>query len=183
MAIRTWGYLTIAATDTPQPIFSSTLASAVIAATDGFGQPLPGPVLPFTSAAKFKKGDRLMIVETDGTLLEISLIVGISTNNVTVDKILHSHAAGAWVILHESMTAPYVQCGEANTAIIGIGTGRTASISTGAALIAILEPTVAGVQPEEFSCGNVFGANPMKSSDFWVVGTQSDKILPSFIST
>lgn len=181
MAQRTWGYVTV--TGSAQPLFATTLSAAFVLKTDGVGVSLVGQTLALTSAAKFNKGDRIMLVETNGTLTEFCTIASISTNNVVVESIKYSHSSGCWVILDESATGIYVQCQENNSAKIGIGNGLGINLTTGANLIAVLEKTSTGVQPTEFVSSNVFGSNPVRTSDFWAIGTASDYFLPSFNAT
>ena len=186
--VRPWGFVTL--TGSAQPLFATTLAAAFTPVTDGEGKPLPtqlgqpAQTLSLTLGTNFRANDNILIVGTDGSNPEFVQIATISGNTITANA-KKAHASGAWVILAQDYAIAYMQVGYGNSGQVGIGTSRAVALTGGAGntLIMILAVPGASGQPPEFSSANVFGSNPKHSEELWVIGTMSDKVLPSIEST
>ena len=183
---RTFKYFTLAVTGTPQPAFGTTLSAAFVPTTDGLGNPTLGQVVAVTDAdLPWERNDQVIVVEADGSLLEGASIIDIDTvgGTLTLSSLRFAHAAGARVILNNNCTAVYVQGVDGAAGDIGIGTSRALNATTGRKMIALLKKVPATTQPPDFSSANVMGLNPASTSEYWIVGTNPDKYLPSCIVT
>ena len=189
---RATKYFTIGSTNVPQPAFGTTLAAAFVFTSqkDGFGNPYPLQKMILADASWLLPQDKIIVVETDGTSADILKIISIAGNLVTVQpfdwpmpKDIHSHASGAWVILDQSCAAVYIQGKDGAAGDIGVGLSMNVNLTTGVSLLRVLKPVASGSQPPDFSSGNVYGANPQSTGQYWLVGTAGDYYLPGLVQT
>jgi hypothetical protein len=186
MGKRTWGFVTLAAGGTPQPVFGTTLTTAVAANPLLGGNYFDLTVGAFSliPGCGFKNGDNI-ILDPAGANPERLLIQKVVSGTVLRVRsqdgfgLQFSHAATVFVQLAIPCVSFFVQCNEGNAGKIYIGNSATMVKATGVGVIAILEFTSSGIQPFNFA-DPMYGSTPGLTSDsYWFDGTTSDKILPS----
>lgn len=182
VSIRSFKYYAIGVTNTPQPLIGTTLTAATVNTVPKQSDPSIQISITVADTTPFLPGDDAALLNTDGSGLLTVNVVSITdaTHMVVQGLFRRAYPVGAYLSLATNVNSPYVQCKPGNAAAIGIGSKYDVSLSTGVHLIAVLEPTTAGVQPVDFSTVRPGFMNPESLVNYWVVGTANDSYLPSF---
>lgn len=191
-----FGQQTIAAANTPQPLVSTTLSSAVAATnpSKGSSTTLPGTLavsLPVVSSAIFAVGDKVWI--DTGAKAERQVVTAIADGtHITVSGLNYDHASGVYVIPAIEAASIYIQEGAANSAVLvtyynpyyfqaAPSYGRGAQVPNATSLtqaVKQLENTTAPNQPQdEHTTSNNYGANFDALEYWWISGAANATYL------
>lgn len=181
--IRTFKYISLTASGTPQPVFGTKTTAAIAPAGASGSQENSNQnaqvSVPVADSSIFLAGD---IVNVDVAANEEKTTVASIPDgtHVVLSALALNHASGIFVRLSVPIAQVYVQTKDGNTGAIYIGNKYNLVRATGAFIIAKLEPVTAGVQPIELNSG-ISGFVGLNSGELWFDGdTTGDKILPSF---
>jgi len=187
MGVRAFRYYAITATDTAQPCFGTTMASAPVIS----GENSPS-VITVADSSMFLQRDPIILdpyqSNAENTYVE-SVIDGTHISAyVRKAHSAYSTGPGGFVVLGKSCASVTVNGldGSAGDYFFGIGPSFKDGTSAGsgsAGLIFIARKTPASYQPPYFSSSNIYGLNAVNSAEFWIQGTVDDVFLPSWIET
>lgn len=185
MAMRGFRYYAIGATNTPQPVFGTTLSAAI--APDPNGAAIS---ITVADSSMFKASDKIMMCGSgsDFTTRSESGIVVVSVVDSThiTAIIMAKHNSGDFVVLSMLCDEILVQGldGSAGDYFFGVvpNFDNTLTATNGKGLIFVARKSPSGSQPPFFSSAQIYGMNPKNTNQFWIQGTQNDVFLPSFES-
>jgi hypothetical protein len=182
--IRTFKYVALVASGTPQPIFGTTTSAACApAAPPGSTQSAninTQVEITVADSSFFSPQDPVMA--DVGANQERTTIVSVpDSTHIIVAGLTLKHASGIYVYLAVPMSSLYVQTLDGNTGYIMVGTSPSMVIATGVFCMSKLQPVTATTQPVELSSAIQGFSGPLNTSQLWFDGSHTgDKILPSF---
>ena len=166
---RTVPQQTITTTNTPQPLFSTTLTASI-----------PGSSSPqsiaVTSSVGFKVRDRINLSSGTVRSEDVEILAIADSTHITAVA-LKPHTNGDFVSLYFPLSNLYVQTVSGNSGSLFVG--NSPLMTAALWLIAELTKVTAGSQPTDFYDAQIFGANPGSLIEYWVYGTSTDKYTVS----
>lgn len=178
---RQFGYASLTAGGTPQPVFGSTTTAAVgpVGSRANNLQSIPVASYGISTNFGFRQGD-WVILDPLGTHPERLLVLAVpDLTHIKVQGVEFTHNSGVFVQLADQVFSVYIQCKPGNSGAIYIG-GQGMSVASNVYYAELISVSASGVQPIEFSDYIGDGSNTLDTADFWFDGTTGDKILPSF---
>ena len=179
---RTFGYISIVTTGTAQPLIYTTLSAAVNGPSNRNAGGSGLTSIAVTSSAIFVQKDYVTLMSLTGTNKERLMIESIpDATHIVVRGMTLARLATDLAVLSSTCVITTVQALDGNAAVLGIGNGPNASLTTGVGLVFKMVQTTAGTQPQYFSSALMGWANSESMDDLWIVGTAADKYLPSAV--
>jgi len=166
---RTFPQQAIGATNTPQPVFSTTLTANLAAS------PTPQSIA-VASSVGFKVRDKVSLGPGTATFEQADIVAIVDGTHITV-IVTKAHTSGDFVGLNFPLANLYVQTKDGNSASLYVG--NSPLMTDALWCISQLTKVAAAAQPVDFYDAQIYGANPGNLNEYWVYGTMGDKYTVS----